>query len=317
MDHAPNSTVFQTNYLSRHITADLWAIHRGSQPQQAIIEQATSHGHSKSARRPPGLTAEQSASLDKHPSIVKLKNDLRKLTVRTPKYRKQKARIHAAKSQLRTAMKKNFRSQWTNQQAVEDIERQVQGVGFAPETARASRPMSPAQRRLFDALMAPHETDLPALFRRRAAAVDAIIAYCAIQEPAVTKILDARPVAPPAELQHASGITAAFQLKASVMAKSPADRLLRCFLCVAKALTLPPDDLNYNNLCQPFSTPATATRHFRNSHLAQISDKGKEWDRVQCPICVPAVRLVSKVHLQNHASDVHGMKTVFGHGPKF
>lgn len=73
LDHAPNSDTFQKHYLNRNVCVDLWVIHRGDEPQQALIEQATSHGHSRSDRQPANLTAEQSESLNSHPSILALK----------------------------------------------------------------------------------------------------------------------------------------------------------------------------------------------------------------------------------------------------
>lgn len=72
MDHAPNSDTFQRHYLNRHISLDLWAIHRSTKPQKQLIEQATSHGHSRSSRRPVNLTPEQSGQAK---ARSKLKSD--------------------------------------------------------------------------------------------------------------------------------------------------------------------------------------------------------------------------------------------------
>ncbi|KND85610.1 hypothetical protein TOPH_09291, partial [Tolypocladium ophioglossoides CBS 100239] len=61
LDHA-NSNPFQKHYLGREVCADTWAILRGQKPQQALIRQACSTGHSISKRRPTDLTPEQAAS---------------------------------------------------------------------------------------------------------------------------------------------------------------------------------------------------------------------------------------------------------------
>ncbi|KAK9774936.1 putative C2H2 finger domain protein [Seiridium cardinale] len=86
--HGPNSTTFQTNYLSRHVRADLWAMQRDLEPQQELLKQLTSHGHTVSARRPADLTSDQPASLNEHPVLVQMEQELQKLPLYSQERRK-------------------------------------------------------------------------------------------------------------------------------------------------------------------------------------------------------------------------------------
>ncbi|GKT52611.1 uncharacterized protein ColSpa_12792 [Colletotrichum spaethianum] len=71
LGHA-SSEPFRHHYLGREIGADLWGIRRGQKPQQALIKQSDSVGHSISKRRLTDLTQEQSASIATHPTIRRL-----------------------------------------------------------------------------------------------------------------------------------------------------------------------------------------------------------------------------------------------------
>lgn len=52
LNHAPSSGTFQGHYLNRNVGIDVQALHRGIEAQQSLIQQDTSHGHSRDARRP-------------------------------------------------------------------------------------------------------------------------------------------------------------------------------------------------------------------------------------------------------------------------
>lgn len=78
----------------------------------------------------------------------------------------------------------------------------------------------------------------------------------------------------------------------------------RCFVCVAKALLLQPDDANLDILTRPFSSHGSLARHFTNVHLRSIDPNAIG----ECPMC-PDMKLVDETHLQNHAESVHGIRT--------
>ncbi|KAI0103262.1 hypothetical protein GGR51DRAFT_524402 [Nemania sp. FL0031] len=54
------------------------------QPQQALIEQSTSHRSSRSSQRPISLTPKQSRSVTQHPKILRLTRQLRQIPQQTP-----------------------------------------------------------------------------------------------------------------------------------------------------------------------------------------------------------------------------------------
>ncbi|KAJ0358359.1 hypothetical protein COL26b_014499 [Colletotrichum chrysophilum] len=151
-----SSDPFQRHYLGRNISADLWGILRGQRPQQALMKQSCSIGHSISKRRPIDLTPDQSASIAMHPTIRELTKALRELPLGSKQYKEAKRAIRNEKQRLRRELKQKIRDEWTNKQATDDIERQIQGVGFAePGTGGACRPQGLAQKRLLAKLTAP------------------------------------------------------------------------------------------------------------------------------------------------------------------
>lgn len=77
------------------------------------------------------------------------------------------------------------------------------------------------------------------------------------------------------------------------------------FICVAKALMLPSDDAAIAELCRTFSGDREVGRHFQSFHLKFLNPD----DETMCPICVPRVHLVHRMHLQHHAEVVHGIRT--------
>ncbi|KAJ4394460.1 hypothetical protein N0V93_003678 [Gnomoniopsis smithogilvyi] len=226
----------------RHVSFDLWAMHRNLDMQQDLVYQSASHGHSVSTRRPISLTPEQSAALNDHPLIQRLSQQLERL----PRYDRTEGRrqINRVRARLRRETKEQVRKEFTIQQAVDDIERQIKGQSFA-DTARArgARAMNAAQKRLVEALTAPLITDLDGQLQRRTAAINAIIAYCPIEEPPSSKVLEARQPDPPPELSLApEDRIARWRKSVSVSSPGTGQRLKRCFICVGKAISLPPDD---------------------------------------------------------------------------
>ncbi|KAK3332197.1 hypothetical protein B0T19DRAFT_397983 [Cercophora scortea] len=96
----------------------------------------------------------------------------------------------SAKQTQRRALKDKIREQWTNKQAVIDIENQLAGLGFVEEPAirKSNRPRRPAQKRLMDALTAPVESTVEGQHRRRDVAIYAVMTYCVVVEgPAVRR----------------------------------------------------------------------------------------------------------------------------------
>ncbi|KAI0435566.1 C2H2 finger domain protein [Xylaria telfairii] len=269
MDHTPGSDTFQTHYLNRNVCADLWAIHRDQEPQQELIVQATSHGHSRSSRRPIALTLEQSAALDNHPTLVRKTRAIKDLHLR------------AFKAKLYNAEKKRLSQAWTEEQGVKDVDWQIQGNTIGqfsqPSLKAAPSGWSVFQERLVEALTAPLTSDLDAQYKRRANAIDLIVSYCHVDELPSTKM---------------------------VIITSVGEKLKRCFL-FGKALRLSPDDPNFNTYCRSFHGTTDVTRHFYRKHLRHMGPN----DKSTCPICILAITMNYMQHLQVHALLVHGVKS--------
>ncbi|KAK7927845.1 hypothetical protein PG985_004843 [Apiospora marii] len=303
MDHT-NSVPVRRHYLGREINRDIGSIVRGTRPQHALVKQTCSVGHSMSRRRPVDLTTEQSASVATHPRIQSLTRELQQLPRGSKKYQSTIRVRRKERQRLRKDLKKQIRQVWTADQAVDDIERQLQGRGFAPspsDPATTGRPQQPAQKRLMAALTAPPATDLEGQYRRRDDAIVAVMAYCTVEEGcAVPRQCTASPKqgsSPRLGLPPSNPVDA---IMVSVFVHNKKDRPRRCFLCVGKARSLPPEDPLVQELLQEFYTSGDLSKHFRRKHLRNL-DKDES---SECPVC--EIKLDHKMHLQRHALDFHG-----------
>ncbi|RYP15609.1 hypothetical protein DL765_005588 [Monosporascus sp. GIB2] len=140
---------------------------------------------------PIDLTADQAASINIHPTIKQLARRIEELCPRRKHSRKAMdeytdavRKLRNEKQRLKRALKQQIRDEWTDKQAVVDIEAQLNGLGLVKDsTVEASNClMRPAQKRLVDALAAPVETTIEGQYRRRDAAINAIVAYCTVVE---------------------------------------------------------------------------------------------------------------------------------------
>ena len=215
--------------------------------------------------------------------------------------------------------------QFIEKQALENVEAQIDGEGngegngegddegdgviFVEDpnetsnTSNGSRLMSAPQVRMLKALMAPLAEDLDAQFTRRTKAINALVAYCPTQEPVVPSVH--KPVPVTIEIQKA--VDPAEALPASAMVKTPGEKINRCFICVAGALTLNRDDLYTNALCRDSHDCYETAKHFKRTHLNLYTDD----EKLIYPLCHPDAPLKHKMHLQRHAESVHGINLVF------
>ncbi|KAJ4999564.1 hypothetical protein K4K48_003964 [Colletotrichum sp. SAR 10_66] len=140
-----------------------------------------------------GLAADEDVVESKHLSghlaaIVESDRRLAKRIKKLPRESKERKeaqrQMRNEKQRLKREMLQETRETWTDEQAVADIESQLQGKGFVKSVAvhRPCPPQRPAQKRLLKALTAPLVMTLEAQYRRRDNAIDAIVAYCTVQE---------------------------------------------------------------------------------------------------------------------------------------
>ncbi|KAK1707756.1 C2H2 finger domain protein [Colletotrichum acutatum] len=300
-----NSDPFQRHYLGRNISADLWGVLRGQKPQQALMKQSCSIGHSISERRPTGLTTEQSASVATHPTIRELTKALRELPQGSKQYNQVKRARRNEKQRLRRELKQRIRDEWTDKQATDDIERQIHGIGFDnPATDNTCRPQGTAQRHLMKKLTAPTVTTLEGQYRRRDEAIEAVSTYCLVQEGCT--VPRSRPLSTPEAAVYCStsnppeGGQLDLAIR-SVFITNDKERPKRCFICIGQALDLTPDGkARLDELTHEFYTSNDLTKHFRNKHLSKVADG----ERPECKVC--KMTLEHKMHLQNHAMRIHG-----------
>ncbi|KAJ8132542.1 hypothetical protein O1611_g1081 [Lasiodiplodia mahajangana] len=320
MDHAPSSDTFQKHYLNRNVAADLWAIHRNEQPQHALLQQATSHGYSKETRRPIDLTpAQRRAAIDENPEYQRLTQRQRSLPTGS-QYAAERKAITLARANLRMKLRnkeiERVRSEWRNTQSVDDIERQIQGVDFSTLPAdqpRSSRPMGPLHQQMFEAITMPLASDLKAHAQKQTNAINALVAYYGVQEAPIIKIIDSQQHPLPRTKAQGKGQgqsnSRPEDLKRMVSAESigGAEKVRKCFICVAKALTLSPTEPLFDSLCNDFYNRSVLGRHFIRVHLRKLGEN----NQTECPLC--KVTLQNKMHLQNHAELVHGLRTEKGY----
>jgi hypothetical protein len=87
-----------------------------------------------------------------------------------------------------------IRDEWTAKQAVDDLEHQLAGVWRPNQVIDKRCRPKPAQRRLVQALTAPSDNRLEGQYRRRDNAMDAVIAYCIVEEGQTSSALVVHPL---------------------------------------------------------------------------------------------------------------------------
>jgi hypothetical protein len=200
-----------------------------------------------------------------------------------------------------------IRSDWTDAQAVDDIDRQLKGQGFAESTVedKFDRPQGAAQERLIKVLTAEDDGTLQGYYGRRYEAVTAISEYCLVQESSAYRLCtpqkhkkspgeSERPAQRPAQTRFQQALQ-------SVFIQNEKERTKGCFLCVGMALSLPPDDPHATDLVREFYSPGDLSKHFRRRHLKFL----RATATIECRAC--EITLVNKSHVKNHALSVHGI----------
>lgn len=176
MDPTPSHSI----YLNCNICADLRAIQRDREPQQKLLEQATSHGATVSSRRPTRLTPADVEEAKKDSQAYQdLTHRLNKCPRGTPKHRGLKARQKALLQRLRNEKLEQVRASFRARQAKENINRQIEGRDITSDSAfdRPRGRLGRAQKAMMDALEAPLSSGLDDQNQRRTKSIDALVAY--------------------------------------------------------------------------------------------------------------------------------------------
>jgi hypothetical protein len=302
LQHASIDT-FLKHYLDRRINPDLLKIHRGVKPEKELMRFACSMSWSIDPRRPWKLTTKQSASVNDLPCIVKLAWRAKKLlgapegSEKEEKYHRACRRLKNEKRRQRRLLLVEIVDRFKKEQPVIDSERQLSGKVVDEDTRGAlerSDQMTPEQLLLIDTILTLPETTFEKECQRRIAAINALTAYCGVEEgQPCCRGPRGRTVkgnVPPA-IQAAPDTA----LSRAILSIKTDKRPTICFLCLGNPA------LPIRERVVSYATPGSLSRHFLRKHVRKL----EEWEQIDCRIC--DVRLEHRQHLQNHAERFHGI----------
>ncbi|KAL4950839.1 hypothetical protein BDW69DRAFT_186978 [Aspergillus filifer] len=199
---------------------------------------------------------------------------------------------------------------YKNEQPVIDSERQLAGK-FLDEGVKGALErtgyMTPQHMILIDIILTMPGSTAEKEYQRRIAAINAVIAFCDVEEgpptrqPKVTQkrtAMEALPSAPPAKRQERPSpdgqVNTLSQAIETICIKNRDDRPTICFLCLGNPCM--PESKRIKN----YGTPGSLSRHFVDIHVKPYPKD----IRVKCSVCEE--QLESKSALMNHAERVHG-----------
>jgi len=147
-------------------------------------------------------------------------------------------------------------------------------------------------------ILAPPGETLEAERKRRNDAINAVSAYCKIQEGDMCggqkrsggrrKRVVIKEESPSPEDK---ALKAAML---SIYVNDPKERPTVCFMCLGNEVA------PFSVRVYAFSSPSDLTKHFKKKHLRRVD----EGEAPECRIC--SIPLDHKMHLQNHALRIHG-----------
>lgn len=249
------------------------------------------------------MTAEQVASVNTDPRIRKLAEQVKRVPLRSKERQDAVRALRKEKQRLKRALLERIKDAWTDEQAVEDIQGQLQGLKLSKSITvdTACPPQRPAQKRLVDALTAPADNSLEGYYRRRDNLIDAIVAYCSVVEGRTARRTNVSTTKKPTP-SSCSSPPEDSRLEIAmltVFVSGEKERPRRCFLCTGAALSLEPNDPQLEELIHKFYTLGDLLKHFRRRHLNHLSHDASP----RCGAC--DLDLTCKIHLQRHAMEVH------------
>ncbi|RHZ58146.1 DUF3435 domain-containing protein [Aspergillus thermomutatus] len=199
---------------------------------------------------------------------------------------------------------------YKNEQPVIDCERQLAGKFLDDEVKGALERtgyMTPQHMILLDNILSMPGATVEKEYQRRIAAINAVIAFCDVEEGSPTRrpnpaqkrpAMDSLSSAPSAKRQRCLSSdgpqTTISQAIASVCIKKKEERPTVCFLCLGNP------HMPEHERSKDYYTPGSLTRHFVDIHVIPYP---KDM-RVKCSICEE--QLESKSALMNHAERKHG-----------
>jgi hypothetical protein len=303
---------FLKHYLDRNINVDVQNIYRGQAPQRDLMRFACSMSRSIDPRRPWKLTKEQSASINDLPCIIKLDQRVKKLSRARGEdadgddgerheaermFQQASRRLRSEKQRQRRLLIADLVDRYKKEQPVIDSERQLAGLVVDEDTRGAlerSDQMTPEHLLLIDAILTLPETSIENETRRRIAAINAITAYCDLEEGPVSRPtprgrqlkVDSHPVIKAEKPEQT--------LSQAILAIKREERPTRCFVCLGNPY------LSMRERVASYATPGSLSRHFLNKHVKKLEHGAT----IDCQIC--DVKLEHRIDLLIHAERFHG-----------
>jgi predicted RNA-binding Zn-ribbon protein involved in translation (DUF1610 family) len=164
--------------------------------------------------------------------------------------------------------------------------------------------MTPEQLLLIDAVLTLPETSLEKECQRRITAINAVTAYCSVEErvtfrrsrasqpvPPVSAVKDEKPLRSEADIM----------LRHAISSVTTDKRPTICFACLGNP------NLTIRERVVSFASPGCLTRHFMRKHVRRLGVN----EPTECRIC--DVRLEHRMHFQSHAEKFHGPATRWNH----
>jgi hypothetical protein len=159
--------------------------------------------------------------------------------------------------------------------------------------------MTPEQLNLIDAILTLSETSLEKEYQRRIVAINAVTAYCGVEEGAFFR--RGRPGRPEGgdvsttiKTKEPASSESEILLNQAIRSVRTDKRPIICFLCLGNP------SLPISKRIFPFSSPGCLTKHFLKKYVKKM----KPDQNINCKFC--DVRLVHRMHLQKHAEKFHG-----------
>ena len=149
-----------------------------------------------------------------------------------------------------------------------------------------------------DAILTLPETSIEAEYQRRIAAINAVTAYCGVEEGTpYRRVQHAQPTRGDNQIVNAeetAALASDMALRQAIVSIKKDKRPTRCFLCLGNP------HLTMRERVASYATAGSLSRHFLRKHVSKL---GKE-EQTYCGIC--KVNLEHRKNLLIHAEILHG-----------
>jgi hypothetical protein len=216
------------------------------------------------------------------------------------RYQKVQKRLKSERARQRRLLLLDIVDRYKKEQPAIDSERQLSGKVVDEDVRGAlerSDHMSPEQLLLIDAVLTLPETSLERECQRRITAINAVMAYCSVEEGATFRRSRAGQLVPPVSAvkdEKPQRSEADIMLRRAILSVTKDKRPTICFACLGNP------NLTIRERVVSFATPGCLTRHFMRKHVRRLGVN----ESTECRIC--DVRLEHRKHFQSHAEIFHG-----------